>query len=253
MRSARTLAAVAALLAANAADAACRQALVLALDVSGSVDDREYALQIHGVASALDDARVRGALLAMPEASVALTIFEWAGAKYQRDILNWTLIIGESDIDRVVAHLRDWRRRPAPQATAIGAALGHAERRIAAGPPCWRRTVDVSGDGKNNDWPAPRDFYRAGGLGAATVNGLVIGDDPRRLDDDRQLKVPELKAYFEAHVIRGPQAFVEVALGYEDYAAAMTRKLLRELATVAIGELGVNRGVPARAERTMLR
>lgn len=242
-----------ALMPVPAAAAACRLALVLALDVSGSVDDQEYTLQLGGIAGALDAPAVRSALLAMPEAHVSLAVFEWSSQGFQRTVLDWTALASDEDIDRVASHLRGWVRLKGPEATGLGAAMRHGAGLLRSGPACWKRVIDISGDGKNNDWPAPRDFYRAGGLGAATVNGLIIGDDPLRLDDDRQLKVPELMAYFEAHVIRGPQAFVEVALGYEDYAAAMTRKLLRELATVAIGELGVNRGVRTRAERIMLR
>jgi len=228
---------LAAIAGVTAAGADCRQALILALDVSGSVDDREYRLQLDGVATALDDGRVRGALLSMPETPVSLLVFEWSSGRFQRDIVPWTSLTGTAAIDRVIAVLAGIERIPAPQSTGLGAALEHAERRLAEAPGCWTRTVDISGDGKNNDWPAPRDVYGRGALPGATVNALVIGQDDARGDDDRQTNIPELMAYFRAEVIHGPDAFVEAALGYEDFAAAMTRKLLRELQGMAVGAL----------------
>lgn len=222
--------------------AACRQALVLALDVSGSVDASEYVLQVQGVASALNDPEVRAALLMFPEAPVALSAFEWSGGSYQRDILPWTLLKGDADIDAAIAVFMAWQRAPAPQATGIGAALLHAEERLAAAPPCWRQTVDISGDGKNNDWPDPRRVYADGNLPGVTVNALIVAEDMMRGDDHRRSGVQELMAYFQNNVIQGPDAFIEVALGYDDYANAMARKFLKELSSVALG------GVPDSGE-----
>lgn len=223
--------------AAAAASADCRQALVLALDVSGSVDDREYRLQLDGVAAALGDDRVRAAILAMPEAPVALAVFEWSSGRFQRDIVPWTMLSDSGAIDGVIATLAGTGRVPAPQSTGLGAALDYAERALAIAPACWRQTVDVSGDGRNNDWPTPRDIYGRGGLAGVTVNALVVGQDDARADDGREMNIAELMAYFRAEVIRGPDAFLEPALGYDDFANAMTRKLLKELQGMAVGAL----------------
>ncbi len=214
------------ILLAGPAQAACRQALVLALDVSGSVDAAEYRLQLDGVAGALRDAQVRAALLSNPDAPVSLAVMEWSGAAFQRVILPWTSLVDGPAIEAAAARVAATRRRAAPQATGIGAALRRSAALLADGPACWRRTIDVSGDGKNNDWPEP-DVVRDGGtLGGVTVNALVIATGDT---------AAELSAYFQAEVLHGPDAFVEVALGYADYARAMKRKLLREVATVAIG------------------
>jgi hypothetical protein len=62
-----------------------------------------------------------------------------------------------------------------------------------------------------------------------TINGLVIGADAPDIGDVRQVEIGELSAYFRAYVIHGPDAFVETAIGFQDYQNAMTRKLLREL------------------------
>ena len=72
------------MLSVGSASAACRQSLALALDVSASVDAREYVLQLEGVALALEDPAVRAALLDLPDAPVSLAVFEWSGGSYQR-------------------------------------------------------------------------------------------------------------------------------------------------------------------------
>ncbi len=228
------LAAIAALWA-GAAEAACRLALLLALDVSGSVDEGEYVLQLAGVAQALEDAEVRQALMALPEAPVSIAVFEWSSAGYQREVLGWTALGTDADIFAVAAHLRGWQRAVAPEATGIGAALRHAVEVFGAAPPCWRQTLDVSGDGKNNDWPLPRDVYADGLLAGVTVNGLIVGQELLHGGDERMLGVAELSSYYRANVIRGPGAFVEVAIGYDDFANAMTRKLLREVSAPELG------------------
>ena len=214
--------------------AACRLALVLALDVSGSVDAREYDLQTTGVAEALRDAEVRRLILADPE-PVEIAIFEWSGAQFQRQIVDWTTLRSEAAIEGVAGRLDGWRRMPAPEATGLGAAMQIAAGQFGHGPRCWRRVLDLSGDGKNNDWPSPRQVRETGTMGDITVNALVIGSPPVR-EGTRTDWIAELVAYFRAEVLHGPGAFIETALGYEDYADAMKRKLLRELQTLVVGE-----------------
>lgn len=225
------------------AGAACRQALVLALDVSGSVDMREYRLQLDGVAAALQDAQVRRALAALPETPVYLAVFEWSGSRFQRLLVDWTALAGDAQVDAVAGRLRATDRVVAPQATAIGAALMRAGDLLADAPACWKRTVDVSGDGKNNDWPDPQDVHAGSALAGVTVNGLVVGAESAGTGDMAHRTAAELSAYFQAEVIRGPDAFVETAVGYRDYQRAMTRKLLRELQTVAVGAADLGRAV----------
>ncbi|RBI86630.1 hypothetical protein DRV85_04150 [Rhodosalinus halophilus] len=222
------LAAGLALLAAPA-EAACRLALAFALDVSESVDAREYRLQLDGLAAALEDEAVSEALLARPESPVALAAYEWSGPEAQRGLLPWTRITDAAALAAVAARLRATERALAPGPTAIGAALAHGARLMAEGPVCWRQVIDISGDGKSNTGPAPGMIRRA--LGRITVNALVVGSDGGDWVDRRQMQIGELSSYFRVEVIRGPEAFVETALGYEDFRRAMTRKLLRELET----------------------
>ncbi|MDU8943400.1 DUF1194 domain-containing protein [Ovoidimarina sediminis] len=225
------------------AEAACRLALILALDVSGSVDPTEYTLQMGGIAEALEDAEVQNALLAIPQAPVSLMIFEWSGSGYQREVLGWTALSGPGEIAAVAARLRGWRRAAAPEATGLGAAMQHATGLFRTGPACWKRTLDVSGDGKNNDWPLPQAVRDSGALGDITVNALVVGQTPM-IGDERQVEISELTAYFRANVLHGPAAFIEVALGFEAYAEAMKRKLIREVEAPRLGRRPAPPAVP---------
>lgn len=212
---------------------ACRLALALALDVSGSVDQREYRLQMNGLADALADPDVVAALFAMP-APVAIAVFEWSSSDYQRLVQDWVLIQDRGVLEGVVARLRVWERAPAPEATGIGAAMEHGKTLLDRGPRCWASTLDISGDGKNNDWPTPRELKLSGKVSGITINALVVTRDGR---GTLLPEAGELPAYFEALVIQGPGAFVEVARGFEDYANAMRRKLLKELATRPLGQV----------------
>lgn len=215
---------------------ACRLALAMALDVSGSVDDREYRLQMSGLAEALGDPDVKAALFAMPDAPVAIAVYEWSSSRFQHLVQDWTLIATETDLDRLRARLSAWQRIPSPEATGLGAALQYGKGLLDRGPPCWSATLDVSGDGKNNDWPDPRRARASGSIDGIRINGLVIAPSSEGGQARHDEVAADLSAYFRARVIQGPDAFVEVAFGFEAYAEAMRRKLLRELKTQPIGQ-----------------
>ena len=219
----------------GAGEAACRLALLLALDVSGSVDAREYQLQMGGVAEALGDADVVEALFAVPDLPVALSVFEWSSASYQQIVEDWVVLEDRATLDAVRTRLAGRQRTPAPEATGLGAALAFAANRMIQAPACWNQTLDISADGKNNDWPIPERLRAAGKLGTMTVNALVVASDFLVAYDTSRTGVAEMASYFEHRIIHGPDAFVEIALGYDDYADAMRRKLLRELTTRPIG------------------
>jgi Protein of unknown function (DUF1194) len=218
MRLLLALALAAALPGAAAAQQVCRLALSLALDVSSSVDRQEYRLQADGLAAALVDPGVVDAFLAAPGQTVALHIYEWSGRYQQEVVLDWTLIETAADLERVAGLMAGKPRSYEQFPTALGYALGFGATALAEGPACWRRTLDVSGDGENNEGFSPRLAHREFPFEAVTVNGLVIGANRTNL-----------RRYYQAVVIRGPGAFVEVATDYEDFAPAMRRKLIREL------------------------
>lgn len=240
-------------LAPQAAGAACRLALALGLDVSGSVDDAEYRLQVHGLANALRHPEVERAFLALPDAPVRLAVFEWSGAGYRRPLVDWTVITGPEALHAAAAQIAATTRTAAPPETALGAAMAHGAELLSRQPDCWRRVLDISGDGKHNVPPHPRDLRAALGAQGLTVNALVIGSDTRHDADMAQVEIGQLIAYFDAWVILGPEAFVEAALGFRDYEAAMTRKLLRELQTVVLSGLRPSGQGQSRQDRLRLR
>ncbi len=223
------------MLLAAPAGAACRQALALGLDVSDSVDAREYRLQMDGLAGALLKGEVQQAFLAFPDAPVRLYIFEWAGSGSRRLILDWHEIASASDLQAVADLLRRTGRMPMDPATAIGEAMRAGAGALAAQGECWRRVLDLSGDGESNSGARPREVRGDAAFAGITVNGLVIGQVAR--GGRRSAGIAQLQAYYAAEVILGPDAFTEVALGFDDFEAAMTRKLLRELQSIAISRL----------------
>lgn len=220
----------------------CRQALALGLDVSGSVDAREYRLQMGGVATALDAPEVREKLLSMPTAPVTLMIYEWSGPNDQVIIVPWMRVETDTNIDAIIETLRQTRRRDATPGTALGVAMRVGQVFLTQQPDCWKHTLDISGDGKSNLGPRPRDVRDLIEASGITINGLVIGIDDPNIGDIRQAEIGELSSYFRAEVMIGPDAFVHTAIGFNDYARAMTQKLLRELESLVFSEL------PARSD-----
>jgi hypothetical protein len=219
------------------AHATCRQALALALDVSGSVDAVEYRLQLDGLAAALTNPDVRAAIFAMPSAPVHLAVYEWSGPDSQRILVGWTPVTSAAVLDQIIARLRGTYRIEASPGTALGAAIAVGTVLLKQQNDCWKRTLDVSGDGKSNIGPHPRDISRLAATSGITINGLVVGADAPKLGDARQIEISEISSYFSAYVIAGPNAFVETALGFEAFEAAMVRKLLRELEGLVLSRL----------------
>ncbi|WP_135503709.1 DUF1194 domain-containing protein [Roseovarius aestuariivivens] len=206
----------------------CRQALALGLDVSGSVDPTEYRLQLSGIVTALRDPAVISAFLALPQAPVRLMIYEWSGLRDQRILVEWTDIQDNEDLVRLAARLETITAPSAREgSTALSAALRFGARSLSA-QPCWRKVMDISGDGPGNLGMHPRDL---GGpdLDDITVNALVVGPQGRANTTKDLANVETLEQYFRSHVIRGPDAFAETARDYKDFARAMRRKLIREL------------------------
>ena len=203
--------------AARALD--CAAALVLALDVSSSVDARENNLQTQGLAEAFRDPAVVETILAGPGAGIMATAFSWSGFQHQEVIVGWTWLGDEASIAAFADSLASTPRRYDHWPTALGRAVAFAAELHRQNPlPCRRRIVDVSGDGANNDGVGP-EWYRARGvLEGLTINGLAIRGAE-----------PDPAIYYRDHVLHGPGAFLEVIDSYQSYPPAILRKLLREL------------------------
>lgn len=218
------------------ANAACRQALALGLDVSGSVDPTEHRLQLDGLAIALNSERVQDVLFAQSAAPIKIIVYEWSGPTDQFIVLPWTTLETQDDLDAASQVLRNHQRRSAAPTTAIGSALLKGFALLDQQPDCWKRTLDLSGDGPANTGPRPQDIPSSRTPTGVVVNGLVIGAGNAGGDDHRSRDIKELSSYYASYVVRGSGSFVEVALGFDTYAEAMERKLLRELASIAIGQ-----------------
>lgn len=216
--------------------AACRHALVLALDISGSVNQLEYEQQVEGLAQAFLAPDVQEVILSRPEAPISVAVFEWSSDKHQRLILNWIELSSTERINLVAATLRNHQKERVTLKTAIGSALRFAKSLLDQKKSCLRRTIDVSGDGINNDGKTPQETYISHGFGNITVNGLVIDIDPLSIDNPISQHKNTLKSYYDAKVIRGPGAFSMVAFGYRDYKRAMIHKLLRELSPNTVSD-----------------
>lgn len=211
---ARLFAAVAMVLPASGW--ACDLALVLAVDVSGSVDATEYRIQMDGLAAALRDGVVSEALVSA-QAQVAL--IQWSGQARQELSIPWTATRSFDEVEALARAIetapRPWRN----YSTALGEALLLGVTQISQGPICKRRVIDVSGDGPSNEGVEPASLKRMLRQADVTVNAIAI-----------EQSAPDLTAYFYEHVIHGEGAFVETALSFKDYPSKIRRKLVREVA-----------------------
>ena len=226
---------VLAVLLPSLAFGACRQALVLALDVSGSVNAKEYRMQTDGLADALDTPRIRGLILNGDPAPLAVSVFEWSSQNHQGLILPWTDLRTAADLDSVIDVIRTRPMQRQGLKTALGRALQFSQALLAQRPDCWRHTVDISGDGKNNIGPDPAVIKSQGTFRDITVNVLVVTDPPSDTPAVQIQSKADLEPYFQRNVIHGPGAFTMLANGFEDYAAAIERKLARELSMPILG------------------
>ncbi len=215
----------------------CRLALVLALDVSGSVNPTEYAQQIDGLATALNHPDVRSLILFSADAPVSFAAFEWSSRNHQYIIQPWISLDGPGALDAAIARIGSHGRVRAGLKTAMGTALLFGASMLEQRAHCWQRTIDLSGDGKNNIGLSPADAYRHPIFDELTVNALVVTDPANTGQDGTSLSPEALRQYYQDEVIHGPRAFAMVADGYPDYASAMQRKLMRELALPVFGQI----------------
>jgi hypothetical protein len=193
-------------------------ALVLAVDVSLSVNEERYQLQKEGIAAAFENPDLAKAIAGGPNGAVSVSLMEFSDPDRQFPVIEWTRIASADDAKQLAARIRHVGRS-SDGLTGIADALLAAEELFDESPyPAARRVVDVSGDGMNNvgtEMTKARDHLVASGI---TINGLPI------LTEE-----PWLATYYNEYVIGGPNAFVITAEGLESFAAAMKRKLVQEL------------------------
>lgn len=200
-----------------AAQRACELGLVLATDVSSSIDEVEYRLQMGGIAGAFRDPVLRGSILDLRAAPVRATVVIWSGYDHQAQVVPWTVLDSAAALDAFAAAVDAAPRGRSDEPTALAKGMEFAAK-LAARAPCRRRVIDVSGDGVTNWGVHPSYFAARGTFDGMTVNGMVIKGAE-----------PDPEPYYRREVMRGPGAFVMVARSYEDYPEAILEKLLREI------------------------
>lgn len=210
--------------------------LVLAVDISRSVDEDEARLQRLGYRNGISDPRVVQGMMAGALGSIGLAYVEWAGAEYQKLVLPWRRIASQRDATAWADALAE-APRVSLSWTSISGALTFSEQVLAQAPfEGTRRVIDVSGDGINNSGPPPegvRDRLVADGV---VINGLPIVND--RPTFGRAPPVP-LDQYYRDSVIGGEGAFMIVAEDFGSFGNAVRRKLIREIAgTGGVGRFG---------------
>ena len=201
--------------------------LVLAVDVSYSMDPDEQQIQREGYIDAITSREFMAAIRAGSHGKIALTYFEWAGPDDQKIIVPWRLIEGPETADAFAGEIARAPYRRASR-TSIGGALMFAKPLFAAsGFRGLRRVIDVSGDGPNNSGPLvvpQRDDIVASGI---TINGLpLMLNRPNSFSMD----ITDLDFYFEDCVIGGPGAFVIPVRERAQFKEAIRTKLIMEVA-----------------------
>jgi hypothetical protein len=205
--------------------------LVLAADVSRSVDEEEFNMQRKGYAAAMTDPRVLRAIVGGRHNAIAITFIEWSGATDQNVVVDWTVVRDEEGAAGIAAMML-----AAPRSflgrTSISAAIDFSMQRLAVAPDkADKRVIDVSGDGTNNAGRSiteARDEAIAAGV---TINGLAIVNTRSTPGYAFHTQPPGgLPKYFEENVIGGPGAFLIHIENFDSFAEAITRKLVSEIA-----------------------
>jgi len=235
MRTARTLLLVvlAATVLSPAAPAADKVdlLLVLAADVSRSVDASKFQLQREGYAAAVSNPRVLDAVRSGRNGRIGVIYIEWSGVGSQRVLIDWTTLSDAESAkafgDRLLEAPRSFADR-----TSISGAIEFAMTQFARAPfEAVRKTIDISGDGTNNagrDVTLARDEAVAKGV---TINGLVIlSATPLPWNPDHTNPPGGLDNYYRTNVVGGPGAFVLVAKDFSSFGEAIIEKMIAEVA-----------------------
>ena len=205
--------------------------LVLAADVSRSIDSEKFQLQRDGYAAAITDPRVLEAIKSGRTGRTGLSLVEWSGLSSQRVVIDWTAISdaesAKSFADRLLEAPRSFADRTSIS-SAIEFAMGHLARALFESA---RYTIDVSGDGTNNSGGEVTQARDAAVAQGVTINGLVIlSETPLAWNPDHTNPAGGLENYYRSNVIGGPGAFVMAAEGFNSFGRAIVKKMIAEVA-----------------------
>ncbi len=204
--------------------------VILAADVSRSIDDGEFDLQRKGYAAALTDPRVLAAIHGRSGAAIGVSFIEWSGDEDQQVVVDWTEIRDEEDAGSMAAAMlaapRSFMGR-----TSISAAIDFAMAHFTKSK--WqakRRIIDISGDGTNNSGRAVTEARDQAISQGVTINGLAIINDKPNLGYSAHTQPPGgLPLYYQQNVIGGPNAFMLSVKDFNTFADAMAQKLAKEI------------------------
>ena len=219
---------------AAGAPVAVDAAVVLAADVSRSIDDEEFALERRGYADAINSQQLLDAISTGPRGAIALAYVEWAGDGEERVVVDWAVIRNEKDARAFVATMT-----AAPRSfigrTAIGAAIDFSFALFAeSGFEATRRVIDVSGDGTSNQGRLVTEARDAAVGAGAVINGLAIYNKKAAMMGGYLAMHTHppggLAQYYRENVIGGPGSFVVEIDDFRTFGEAMMRKLVNEIA-----------------------
>jgi hypothetical protein len=195
--------------------------LVLMVDTSGSVNQRRFELQRRGYADAFRSKQVLDAIRGLSSGSIAVTMVQWTGPAMQWPSVPWTLIKDEASANAFAEAIEAAPRRLFGGGTSISGAIDHAMLILPNAPyHGLKRVIDISGDGSNNRGRDVREARDEAVDAGVVINGLPIV----ALEYD-------LDKYYTDNVIGGPGSFIVPADSYENFAQAVARKLVLEIAS----------------------
>lgn len=208
--------------------------LVLAADVSRSVDEEEFNMQRKGYAAAMTDPRVLRAIAGGRHHAIAITFIEWSGAADQTVVVDWTVVRDEEAAAGIAATILTAPRSFLGR-TSISGAIDFAIQRLGDAPArADKRIIDVSGDGTSNSGRSITEARDAAVAAGVTINGLAIVNNRSSPGYAFHTQPPGgLPKYFEENVIGGPGAFLLTVEGFESFAEAITRKLVAEIVGIS--------------------
>ena len=195
--------------------------LALMVDASGSVNQKRFELQRRGYADAFRNRQVLNAIRGGANGSIVVIMVQWTGPQMQALAVPWTLIKDEASADAFASAIEAAPRRLFGGGTSISGAIDHAMLLLPAAPyRGLKRVIDISGDGSNNRGRDVREARDEAVRAGVIINGLPIVSLEYDLDK-----------YFFNNVIGGPGAFIVPADSYDNFAQAIVRKLILEIAS----------------------
>ena len=194
--------------------AACSMALVLAIDVSSSIDIGEYKSQTHGLADALLDPEIADVLV---QHQVALSVVQWSGAGEGDLTIPWRRMLSYAEVRNFSARVRDMPRKWEGSNTAVGDAIAFSVAQFDRVSDCGRKVIDVSGDGSSNAGLNAAVESRKAEAAGIEINGIAI-----------DIVGASITAFYTRFVVTS-DGFVITSRGFSDYPRSIREKLLREL------------------------